>query len=237
MSGGWERVLKEVEDYLFPRMHLSIRQRALYYHLLRHTRLVDAESSAFALGPLARALDISESTAREDLRSLNTTGCIRIEERSRTGHLVRVLLPHEIEGVIVPDEPTDTVDVESLDFFTDRRFLDALLVRENGCCFYCLRTVGKNTCQLDHVTPQVAGENHSYRNVVVSCHECNTQKQDRTGDDFLRTLYRRGVLSQSELEERLASIEQLRAGKLIPILQPLVSKMAVQRAVKERVSS
>ena len=214
----WEHVAKEIEDHLFPRLHLTIRQRALYYHLLRHTRLLGAESAAFALLPLATALNIAESTAREDLRDLHAKGCIRIEERSRVGHLVRVMLPRELDGVVVEAEPTQTVDIETLDFFTDRRFLEALLVRENGRCFYCLRSLRKETCQLDHVTPQVAARDNSYRNIVAACHECNTQKQGLEGADFVRTLYRRGVVSQPELGDRLEAIEKLRSGHLVPVV-------------------
>jgi uncharacterized protein with PIN domain len=214
----WEHVAKDIEDHLFPRLHLTIRQRALYYHLLRHTRLVGAESAVFALLPLANALDIADSTAREDLRDLHTKGCIRIEERSRVGHHVRVLLPHEIDGILVESGPAETVDIEMLDFFTDRRFLEALLVRENGRCFYCLRSLRKETCQLDHVTPQVAARDNSYRNIVVACHECNTQKQGLEGSDFARALYRKGIVSQVELEDRLAAIEKLKAGQLVPMV-------------------
>ena len=214
----WERVAKDIEDHLFPRLHLTIRQRALYYHLLRHTRLLGAESAVFALSPLATALDIAESTAREDLRDLHAKGCIRIEERSRVGHLVRVMLPRELDGVVAEAEVKQLMDVETLDFFTDRRFLEAILVRERGRCFYCLRSLRNETCQLDHVTPQVAGRNHSYRNIVAACHECNTSKQGLEGADFVRALYRKGVVSQAELGDRLEAIEKLKSGQLVPVV-------------------
>ena len=214
----WERVAKEIEDHLFPRLHLTTRQRALYYHLLRHTRLLGAESAVFALSPLATALDIAESTAREDLRDLHAKGCIRIEERSRVGHFVRVMLPRELDGVVAEAEPKQMVDVETLDFFTDRRFLEALLVRERGRCFYCLRSLRNETCQLDHVTPQVTARDHSYRNIVAACHECNTQKQGLDGADFVRALYRKGVVSQAELGDRLEAIEKLKSGQLVPVV-------------------
>ncbi len=214
----WERAAKEIEDHLFRRLDLSIRQRARYYHLLRHTRLAGAETAVFALGPLATALKISDSTVRDDLRDLHTKGCIRIEERSRVGHLVRVLLPSEIEGVVTEAESAPAVDVETIDFFTDRRYLDALVARERGRCFYCLRTLRNESCQLDHVTPQVVELNNSYRNIVAACHDCNTQKQGADGADFLRALYRRGVVSQAELGDRLDAIERLRSGHLVPVV-------------------
>ena len=106
------------------------------------------------------------------------------------------------------------IDIDATDFFTGRKFLDALLAREGGRCFYCLRAVRRETRELDHVTPRVDGSDNSYRNIVVSCHDCNSQKQGSQGDEFLRGLYRRGVLSQRKLEERLATLESLKAGQL-----------------------
>lgn len=211
-------VLKQCEDYLFPALHMNVRERSLYYHLLRHTRLLGADSGLFAIAPLANALDLAESTVREDIRSLHERGCIKIEDRSRLGHKIAVLLPEEIRGVLPQIGDMTDVDIESLDFFSERRYLQALFTRENGACFYCLRKVRSENCELDHVVSRMNGSDNSYRNIVVSCHECNTTKQAKEPDDFLRTLYRRGVLSQKELEDRLVALEQLQSGKLVPDL-------------------
>jgi HNH endonuclease len=207
--------LKSCEDYLFPSMKMTLRERSIYYYLFRHTRLMGKEGGAFSIDTLAKALGVSTSI-RDDLRSLHERGCIRIEERSRAGHLIRVLLPEEIDGVIPKHKPDEIVDIETIDFFTDRVYLAVLLARENGACFYCLRQVRPDNCELDHVIAQAHGLNHSYRNIVVSCQECNKIKQAREAADFVRFLYRRGVLSQSDLEGRLAALEQLQAGRLVP---------------------
>ena len=69
---------------------------------------------------------------------------------------------------------------------------------------------------IDHAIPQVTRLDNSYRNVVVSCHECNSSKQERDGQDFLRLLYKNNVLSQQELAQRLHKLEQLEKGSLIP---------------------
>ena len=58
--------------------------------------------------------------------------------------------------------------------------------------------------------------NNSYRNIVVACHECNTTKQAREAVDFIRNLYRRGLLSQAEMERRLSALQLVQAGKLAP---------------------
>ena len=106
--------------------------------------------------------------------------------------------------------------MEFLDFFSNRRFVAALLAREDSRCFYCLKGIRTESCELDHVISQANGRDNSYRNIACSCHECNTTKQSQAAADFVRSLYRKGVLSQPELEHRLAALEQLRAGKLVP---------------------
>ena len=209
-------IIKQCEDYLFPTLQFSVRERVLYYHLLRHTHLEGKSSALFTLLPLANATVVSESSSREDIRSLNERGCIKIEDRSRNGHLVRVFLPEEIEGVLPTAALAPEVDIEAIDFYSNRRFISALLAREDQRCFSCLKSIRAESCELDHTIAQANGRNNSYRNVVCSCHECNTTKQAQAAADFLRSLYRKGVLSQAELENRLTALEQLQAGKLVP---------------------
>ena len=76
--------------------------------------------------------------------------------------------------------------------------------------------MGSENCQLDNVVAQAERMDNSYRNIVVSCHECNTKKQAKEAVEFVRYLYRRGILSQTDLEGRLSALELLKDGKLIP---------------------
>jgi 5-methylcytosine-specific restriction endonuclease McrA len=209
-------VFKQCEDHLFPTLKLSVRERVLYYHLLRHTHAEGKSSALFSLLPLANATGVSESSSREDIRSLNERGCIKIEDRSRNGHLVRVFLPEEIPGVLPTVAAAAELDLESLDFYSNRRFIAALLVRDSHRCFYCLKSLRAESCELDHVVSQAQVKNDSFKNVVCSCHDCNTTKQAQSASDFLRSLYRKGALSQPELEDRLLALEQLQLGKLVP---------------------
>ena len=142
-------VIEQCEDHLFRRLKVSVRERALYYYLLRHTRLVGRNQHTFPLSSLAKAVGVSESTARGDIRNLGKRGCIQIDERSKSGHLVRVLLPSEITGGLPSDaESPAPLNIESLDFYTGRRFIRALIAREGNACFYCLRSISEDTCVL-----------------------------------------------------------------------------------------
>lgn len=212
----WMSTLSQIEDALFPRFGLSVWERAVYYHLLRQTRVSDRETTIYSVSGIATTLSISDPKARDTLRSLDAKGCIRIEDRSRRGREVRVFLPSDLNLPTETDEPPP--DLESIDFFTGRQYVESLLSREGARCFYCLREVTRDTCELDHVNPQAHGTDNSYRNIVVSCHECNKLKQDAPGEDHLRRLFRRNLLSDSELQERLAALEALRAGELLPEL-------------------
>ena len=60
---------------------------------------------------------------------------------------------------------------------------------------------------------------NSYRNLVSSCVECNTQKGETVAEDFLRGLYRDGRLTASELTGRLSALKALAAGELRPALR------------------
>lgn len=212
----WISTLSQIEDALFPRFRLSVWERAVYYHLLRQTWVVGHEKALCSVSGIASAVGISDWKAREALRSLHTKGCIKIEDRSRSGHDIRLFLPSELNLPVEAQEPPP--DVAKVDFFTGRRYVETLLAREGGRCFYCLREVSRETCELDHVSPQTEAMDNSYRNIVVSCHECNKLKQDLTGENHLRRLFRRNLLSDAELQERLVAFEALRSGQLVPEL-------------------
>lgn len=109
----WDQVMKEVEEYLFPKMGLAHREKSLYYHLLLHTRFAGKESDLFALPQLSSALGIAERSIREGLRILHDKGCVRIEEMSSHGHLVRAFLPAEIEGLLADADISQPIDLES----------------------------------------------------------------------------------------------------------------------------
>ncbi len=213
----WAAIVPQIEDHMFSQLGLSVWERSLYYHLLRHTRAAGKQQALVGVDSLSQALRISTTKTRETIRSLAVKNCIRIEERNKRGHLVRVLLPEEIEGLTLHgNEPQAVSNIEVIDFYKERRYLPALLRREGGRCFYTLRAVTESSCVLDHVVPLADGGDNTYRNIVVASHEANAMKQGNAADAFLRQLYRKGILSTPELEDRLKALDLLKAGELRP---------------------
>lgn len=220
-------VWKQVEDLLVPRLRLSVTERVVYYHLVRHSRLEGKLQLRFSIAWLARGARLSRETVRPAMRRLVDYGALRVLERSKAGHLVEVRLPEEIPAIrphpsragksaLALNAPA--VNLEKLDFFKTRALRQAIHSREDGRCFYCLRQTNLRMRCIDHVIPQARLRRNSYRNLVSCCLECNSWKGERHAVDFLRWLYRKRSLSPRELANRLAALDALASGKLRPQL-------------------
>jgi len=218
-------VWKQCEDLMIPRLKLSVFERAVYSHLLRHSRLEGKARVCFSIQWLARGACLTTGTVRKAVRGLLAKGALRLGERSRAGHTVEVRLPEEIravrEGKITAEGAVsgpEMGNLEAADFLETRALREAIHRREGGRCFYCLRRVTPMTRCLEHVVPRVREGGNGYRNVVSSCAECNSQKRERRAEDFVRWLYREGHLTSAELRGRLCALKELAAGKLRPAL-------------------
>src|SRR3989475_11070295 len=139
-------VWKQLEDLAVPRLHLSVFDRAVYSHLLRHSRLEGRLQLRFSILWLARGAGLSGWAARIAVRSLVAKGALRLAERSRAGHVGKVRLPEEIRSlgagkiaararVRLPSAD----NLEKADFLETRAVRQAIHAREGGRCFYCLR--------------------------------------------------------------------------------------------------
>jgi 5-methylcytosine-specific restriction endonuclease McrA len=221
-----ERVWKQLEDQLVPRLPLSTTDRAVYSHLLRHSRLEGKKEFRFSIRGLARYVHVSDSRTRDAVRRLADRGALRIVERSKEGHVVEVRLPEEIplgsgDGIEArePKGLPSGVNLEEADFLQNKALRQTIHERERGHCFYCLRrSDGRIRC-LDHVVPRAKAGRNCYRNLVSCCLECNSLKGECSAADFLRSLYRECRLTAAELNERLRALEALAAGKLPPHVQ------------------
>src|SRR5262249_35344294 len=168
-------VWKQVEDVLVPRLEMSVTDRAVYSHLLRHSRLEGKSKLRFSIPWLARGVRLTGGPVRNAVRRLAAHGVLRLLERGKTGHVGEALLPRESRGGLrrgaaeeVASRATcgrsgrwsnlgggsGAADIEGLDFTGNRRLRKAIHTREGGRCFYCLgRIPGRMQC-LDHVQPR-----------------------------------------------------------------------------------
>ncbi len=215
----------QFEDVLAPRLGLTVKERAVYSYLLRHSLVVGKLRLQFAVMSLARTLGLSIGAARHAVRRLDELGVLRVLKRSKTGHLAEMRLPEKIRALRPGRNGTSRAGgeppapaLESTDFLKTWALRKTIHDRERGACFYCLRRTPANVHGLDHVVPRVRFGRNSYRNLVSCCLECNSRKGDRPARDFLRTLYRLGRLTPAELDGRLRALKDLAAGKLRPSL-------------------
>jgi 5-methylcytosine-specific restriction endonuclease McrA len=222
-------IWKQLEDVLVPRLRLTLAERVVYAHLLRHSRLEGKLRLRFSIRGLTRGARLSAAPVRQAVRRLVAKGVLRLVERTRAGHEVEVRLPSEIRSVppvgimhgIVAPGPVRrrrAANIEEMDFLQIKSRRDVIHARDGGLCFYCLCRLTPRVRCLDHVVPLARMGRNSYRNLVSSCVECNTQKGETAAEDFLRTLYRERRLTAVELAGRLRALEALAAGNLRPAL-------------------
>jgi 5-methylcytosine-specific restriction endonuclease McrA len=227
---------KQIEDILVPQLRLSVLDRSVYSHLLRHSRLEGKLRLRFSIQWLARAVRVSGGPAREAVRRLMALGALRLVERTKIGHLVEVRLPDEIRAarpgrsapaksgpgrgttrVRCTSAQARALPLEDSDFLQTRALRQSIHARERGLCFYCFRRLTPSQKCLDHVVPRVRFGRNSYCNLVSCCVECNSQKSERPARDFLRCLYREQRLTTAEIADRLRALDALAAGKLRPL--------------------
>jgi 5-methylcytosine-specific restriction endonuclease McrA len=68
---------------------------------------------------------------------------------------------------------------------------DSIYSRDNYTCQYCHKKFPKSELNIDHVVPKALGGKTVWDNVVCSCVECNTRKQDRTPEQAGMTLLKK----------------------------------------------
>ena len=218
-------VWRQMEDVLFPALRLSTHERALYVHLLRHSRLEGRRTVRVSRNDLARAIGLCASTSRHYLRALARKQVVRFLDRSALGCLLEILLPDEVTAALAhsPASRELTCAVREVerdsagqprawprtDHFRSPRFRARILKRDSGQCFYCLRPLRPGEWTLDHVNQVSRGGSDSASNVVASCVPCNWDKGQLSAEDFIRSMRRKKVLTPKQMRSRLRRLRSL----------------------------
>ena len=217
-------IFAQFQDHLAPR--LDVYEQAIYLYVLRHT-IVEGKREAtigfksarkkLAFGKGKSGTAPSEGVIYEKLASLKEKGCIKVLASERLGTRVQIVLPTEMPELISVVADAPELELEDLDFFSVSENRKLILERESWNCFYCLAKLDENNHVIEHVVSRPDGDN-SFRNVVAACRRCNNRKSATSAEDFVRSLYREGILSGEELSVRIKHLGQLRAGEMRPIL-------------------
>lgn len=208
------RLWLEMENELFPALSFDAVERVLYYFLFARTHLVGLRTVRFSLPQIAKATHLSWYLTRHGAIQLRAKGCLRASHRNQSGSLWELVLPRQVLGPKRRRAQLRRNAFDSLDCSTDRRARCAILRRERGYCFYCLRKITRTSMVLDHVVPRVRGGGSSFRNMVACCQRCNFNKGTGRAANFLRELFRDRRLSSSEFSQRLAAVSRLSRGNL-----------------------
>jgi len=228
------RLWVDIEDRLIPLLRLTTHERALYYHLLRRTRLVGRRVIRISRHRMARASGLSAGTARSYLRVLARKQCIRFVDAGPDGSVVSVFLPDEIFTRLGPAavSPLAKDSLASLprlverdaagqprawprsDNLRDDNFRARILRRDRHRCFYCRQPLLPGEWTLDHVVPIARGGSDLASNLVACCTRCNWAKGHSPAPDFLRSLRLKKVLTPSQLRSRLRHLRTFRGSEL-----------------------
>jgi hypothetical protein len=216
-------LIKNIQDKLVP--NLDTYEQAIYWFIFRNTILEDKRETIFSTRSAEIGYGIgkqnskpSQSVRSKKLRSLAEKGAIEIVDKSNLGITVRIKTPIEIKG-IMSEEVSMEIDLDELDFYSDKRLQTSILKRENYKCFYTGRKINESNCYLDHVIPQSKGGNNSYKNIVATCYDANSMKNDKDVEEFVRELYKEELISLNEFKELKQKIEKLKIGELKPNLE------------------
>lgn len=218
-----EQFFKEYVDFVVPK--LGTIEQAIYLYVVRHTVFENkddilvsissaAKSNAFGLSGRGGPMGISQT--RDKVYTLQEKGFIEVVDSTSMGLRLKAVLPSENPAVRAEEEIKEqAVPLEELDFYTVPELRQALRDREGNKCFYSFQKITNENFTIDHVISRPEGKN-TYNNLVATTKAMNNKKANMAAKDFLRSLFRDGLLSESEFQERTTSLEQLQAWELKP---------------------
>ena len=218
-----KKVIVGFQDLLVP--FLDTYEQAIYMHILRNTYLSDkhqylfnTRSAEIGIGTGDKTKKPSSKTRSKKLKSLASKGCISILERSNKGILVEIVLPQKTNFAHQNEFVAQTINIDEIDFYSNRTYVENILARENYRCFYTGKKLTTENTYLDHVIPQADGGDNSFKNIVASSFDANSMKNDKTVDEFIRLLFREELISLTEFNELKEKLKALKAGQLKPVV-------------------
>ena len=217
-----EQFLKEYIDFVVPK--LETIEQAIYLYVVRHTVFEDkdnvlvsissaAKSNIFGLS--GRGGSMSISATRNKVYTLQVKGFIEVIDSTPTGLRLKAILPSQNASTLAEEAKEKAVPLEELDFYVVPELRQALRDRERNKCFYSFQKITDENFTIDHVISRPEGKN-TYNNLVATTKAMNNKKANMPAQDFLRSLFREGLLSEAEFQERTTALEQLQSWELKP---------------------
>ncbi len=218
-----ELFFKEYIDYVIPKMETI--EQSIYLYVVRHTLLENkenvlvsisssAKSNAFGLSGRGGTMGISST--RDKVYTLQEKGFLKVVDSTPTGLRLMPVLPSEMPYIKeIEENVAAKIPLEELDFYTEANLRNSLREREGNRCFYSLQKITDENFTVDHVVSRPEGKN-TYNNLVATTKAMNNRKSNMSAEDFLRSLFREDLLSESEFQERLKALQQLKVWELKP---------------------
>ena len=203
----WGSICRDLEDYLAPVLGMKPTERAMYAHLLRHSRLEGRRGLVVGVRALAQGVGLQDSAARLHLFALARKGCVRVKRWSKN-YAVEVLLPEEVAQELTPENWT-RIARKPRWVSKNVAAREAILQREQGRCFYCREKLRPGKLWFDHVVPLAEGGWPAEDNVVACCERCNRWKYTRSAGYLLDRLRREGVLTSAQAAGRKRALRKL----------------------------
>jgi len=206
---NWKRVWAETVDYVVPLLRLKVTEQAIYFYLMRHSRMVGSRLVTVLKQTLGEGVQRSEFNLNEHLGRLARKGCVAFRGHNVGGMVLEVYTPGEIVHWLSSGAYT-TVDVnERLLAYKDPAKRRLLLRRDRGRCFYCRKLLKISELHVDHLEPISAGGSTRMENSVACCERCNREKGPAPASRYLYLLYRMRRLSHRRYKERKIALRKL----------------------------
>ena len=206
---NWKRVWVETVDYVVPLLKLKVTEQAIYFYLLRQSRLRGERLVTMLKKTLGEGVQRSEFNLNEHLGRLARKGCIALRGRDVSGVLLEVFTPDEIVEWLKKGNFAKVRLDEKLLEYKDPAKRRALLRRDRGRCFYCQKRLRIGDLHVDHLEPISSGGSTRMENSVASCESCNREKGATPASRYLHILYRLHRLSRARYKERVRALRKL----------------------------